>query len=281
MTKEIRSVIAKALTACLIAGAASAAHSASRDDFPTCYGMLGGSAEMKQAERELFVVIDQTLIFNLDLKRHVHNKVHEYLRPGDRITVLTFSAYAEGRYSQMPLTGKLDHTLSEEDRFNTGKTALRKFDQCMERQKAFVRGKVDQVLKTAFEEASTDLPKTELMGSLVNFGQGVISASQSPRKAVLLASDMMENSAVVSFYGNGGINNLDIDTTLSTTKKANLLSNMGNATVNVVGAGISGNQGYLSQTAMQNMQDFWTRYFEQSNATLAGWGQPQLFGPIQ
>lgn len=281
MTKEIRSVMAKVLTAWLIAGAASVAHTASRDDFPTCYGMLGGSAEMKQAERELFVVIDQTLIFNLDLKRHVHNKVHEYLQPGDRITVLTFSAYAEGRYAQMPLTGKLDHALSEDERFNTGKTALRKFDQCMDRQKTFVRGKVDQALKTAFEEASTDLPRTELMGSLVNFGQGVISASPSPRKTVLLISDMMENSAAVSFYGNGGINNLNIETALSKAKKANLFSNMGGATVNVVGAGISGNRGYLSHTAMRNMQTFWTGYFEQSEAMLVGWGQPQLFGPIQ
>lgn len=281
MKAGIRSVFGKALTACLIAGVTSVAHSASRDDFPTCYGMLGNSAEVKEAERELFVVVDQTLLFNLDLKRHVHNKVHEYLQPGDRVTVLTFSAYAEGRYAQMPLTGKIDHALDEDNRFDTGKTALRKFDQCMQRQKAFVRGKVDQVLKTAFEEASSDLPKTELMGSLVNFGQGVISASQSPKKTVLLVSDMMENSAAVSFYGNGGIGNLKLEKTLSKTKEANLFSNMSGSTVNVIGAGISGSQGYLSQTAMRNLQNFWTGYFERSDATLTGWGQPQLFGPIQ
>jgi hypothetical protein len=281
MITGIRSGIAKALTACLIAGAASVAHSASRDDFPTCYGLLGGSIEQQPAKRELFVVIDQTLEFNVDLKRHVHSKVHEYLQPGDRITVLTFSAYAEGRYAQMPLTGKLDHELDEDTRFDTGKTDLRKFDRCMERQKAFVRGTVDKTLKAAFAEASTDLPKTELMGSLVNFGEGVISTSQTPEKAVLLVSDMMENSEAVSFYGNGGIANLDVQQTLSKTKDAGLLSSMGGASVNVIGAGISGNDGYLSQTAMQNMQTFWKNYFEQSNAQLAGWGQPQLFAPIQ
>lgn len=281
MIAGIRSGIAKALTACLIAGAATVTHSASRDDFPTCYGLLGGAVEQRTADRELFVVIDQTLEFNVDLKRHVHNKVHEYLKPGDRITVLTFSAYAEGRYAQMPLTGKLDHELEEDTRFETGKTDLRKFDRCMERQKAFVRSTVDKTLKSAFAEASTDLPKTELMGSLVNFGQAVISTSKTPEKAILIVSDMMENSGAVSFYGNGGIANLDVQKTLSRTKEAGLISNMGGATVNVIGAGISGNDGYLSQTAMQNMQAFWSGYFKQSDAKLAGWGQPKLFAPIQ
>lgn len=281
MISTIRSWLVSTLTACLIAGATSVAHSASRDDFPTCYGMLGEAAQEQPAKRELFVVIDQTLVFNVDLKRHVHSKVHEYLKPGDRITVLTFSAYAEGRYAQMPLTGKIDHLLDEGTRFDTGKSDLRKFDRCIDRQQAFVKAKIDQILKSSFEQASSNLPKTELMGSLVNFGQGVINASQTPEKVVLIISDMMENSEAVSFYSNGGINNLNVEKALRQTEKAGLFSDMGGATVNVIGAGISGNDGYLSQTAMQKMQKFWTGYFEQSDAKLAGWGQPQLFSPVR
>jgi hypothetical protein len=281
MIDSIRSGSARMLAACLIAGAASAAHSASRDDFPTCYGMLGEEIQEQSAKRELFVVIDQTLEFSVDLKRHVHAKVHQYLQPGDRITVLTFSAYAKGRYAEMPLTGKLDYRLDEDTRFETGKTDLRKFDRCMERQQTFVKGKIDQTLVAAFEDASSDLPKTELMGSLVNFGQGVVSTSETPEKSVLLVSDMMENSEAVSFYRDGGIGNLDVEKTLSKTKEAGLFSNMGGAKINVIGAGISGNDGYLSQTAMRKMQTFWTGYFERSDAHLSGWGQPQLFGPIQ
>lgn len=280
MIRRVRSGWAKALAACLVAGSASVTHGASRDDIPTCYGILG-AGQQQPAARELFVVVDQTLEFNVDLKRHVHSKVHEYLQPGDRITLLTFSAYAEGRYAQMPLTGKLDHLLDEDTRFNTGKSDLRKFDRCMERQRAFVRSTVDQKLKEAFEEASSNLPKTELMGSLVNFGQGVISTSLAPEKAVLIVSDMMENSAAVSFYGSGGLANLDVENALSDTQEANLFSQMGGASVNVIGAGISGNEGYQSQTAMRNLQSFWTGYFERSDSSLTGWGQPQLFAPIQ
>ncbi|MBZ2169469.1 hypothetical protein [Marinobacter sp. F4216] len=281
MMPGIGAGLVRAFAACLLAGATSVVHGAGRDDFPTCYGVLGGMVQEQPAKRELFVVIDQTLEFNVDLKRHVHAKVHEYLQPGDRVSVLTFSAYAEGRYAQMPLTGKLDHPLDEDTRFETGKSDLRKFDRCMERQQAFVRAKVDETLKAAFAEASTDLPKTELMGSLFNFGHGVISASQTPEKTVLIVSDMMENSSAVSFYRNGGISNLNVDAALKQTEEAGLFSNLGGATVNVIGAGISGNDGYLSQTAMRKMQSFWRDYFEQSEARLAGWGQPELFGSIQ
>lgn len=280
MMAGIRQVIAKALATCLVAGAATAAHSDSRDDFPTCYSVLGVS-DQQPASRELFVVIDQTLEFNVDLKRHVHSKVHEYLQPGDRITVLTFSAYAEGRYSQMLLTGKLDHELDEGTRFGTSKTALRNFDRCMQRQRNFVRGTVDETLKTAFDDASSDLPKTELMGSLANFGHGAIDPSPAHEKSVLIVSDMMENSEAVSFYGNGGIGNLNVEAILAKTEEAGLLSQMGGASINIIGAGISGNGGYLSQTAMQNLQRFWSLYFEKSGAELFGWGQPQLFGSIR
>ena len=281
MMAGIRSGLVKGIAAYLIAGATSVAHGASRDDFPTCYGVLGGVAQEQPVNRELFVVIDQTLEFSVDLKRHVHAKVHEYLQPGDRITVLTFSAYAEGRYAQMPLTGKLDHLLDESTRFDTGKTNLRKFDRCMERQQAFVKAKVDETLKTAFSEASTNLPKTELMGSLFNFGHGVIGASQTSKKAVLIVSDMMENSSSVSFYRSGGVSNFNVEAALKQAEQAGLFSNLGGATVNVIGAGISGNEGYLSQTAMRKMQTFWRDYFIKSGARLTGWGQPELFGPIQ
>jgi hypothetical protein len=281
MIAGIKSGVARALAVVVIAGGASAAQSADRDDFPSCFGLLKGLSQQQQPNRELFVVIDQTLMFDVNLKRHVHTKVHEYLQAGDRITVLTFSAYAEGRYAEMPLTGMLDHSLNANTRFKIGKTDLRKFDRCIERQQAFVRRKVDETLKAAFDAASSELPKTELMGSLVNFGEGVISPSAANKKVVLLVSDMMENSDAVSFYGRGGIGNLNIEQTLQKTEQADLLSTMDGASINIIGAGISGSDGYLSQTAMQNMQSFWSRYFEKSGGQLTGWGQPQLFGGIQ
>jgi hypothetical protein len=274
-----KSCIWKALTITLLAGATSVAHAA-RDDFPTCYGLLGEQSP-KAEQRELFVVIDQTLKFEVDLKRHAHSKVHEYLQPGDRVTVLTFSAYAKGRYAQMPLTGQLDYQLDEDTRYNTGKPSLRKFDQCMQRQNAFVTRTIDQTMIKAFEEASTDLPKTELMGSLVNFAEGVISASQTPEKVILIVSDMMENSDSVSFYGSGGIASFDVEATLEKAEKANLISKLEGANVHVIGAGISGSDRYLSQTVMSKMQNFWAGYFERSGAELTGWGQPQLFSPLR
>lgn len=253
-----------------------------RDDFPSCYSVLGNEApESQDATRELFVIIDQTLTLNVDLKRHVHEKIHEYLSPGDRLTLLTFSAYAEGRYASMPLTGKIDHGLTEDQRYVIGSTKLRAFDACMSKQKAFVRQRIDASVKDAFEQASTELPKTELMGSLANFGNSIISHSDAQQKVVLIVSDMMENSEAISFYGRGGINHLDIQSSLTKARKQGLLSSFGGANINVVGAGISGNDGYLSQSTMRKMRNFWAAYFEQSGAELTGWGQPELFGGLR
>lgn len=270
----------KVLAIVLFAGITSIAHAA-RDDFPSCYGQLGNDQIPQTEQRELFVVIDQTLPFDVDLKRHAHAKVHEYLQPGDRITVLTFSAYAKGRYAQMPLTGQIDYQLDEDTRYNTGKPSLRKFDRCMQRQGNFVKATIDKVMIKAFEKASSDLPKTEIMGSLVNFGAGVISRSKAQEKVILVVSDMMENSDTVTFYGSRGVTHFDVKATLARAGKAGLFSDLAGANVHVIGAGISGNDHYLSQTMMSKMQTFWAGYFEKSGATLIGWGQPQLFSPIR
>ncbi len=272
----------RTLSIVVLAVSTSVATASPRDDFPSCYSMLGNQApEPKAPARELFVIIDQTLKLDVDLKRHSHQKIHEFLNPGDRFTLLTFSAYAEGRYASMPVTGKIDYALADDQRYVIGTKKLRAFDDCMARQKMFVRKRIDASMKEAFEQASTDLPKTELMGSLANFSNGVISQSAAERKVVLLVSDMMENSEAISFYGAGGINNLNVQSSLEKASKHGLLSNLGGASVNIVGAGISGNDGYLSQSTMRKMKDFWSGYFERSGGTLTGWGQPELFGALR
>ncbi|MGM0767900.1 MAG: hypothetical protein ACQEV6_07740 [Pseudomonadota bacterium] len=281
IARGLLKIAGRALPFTALALSTSLAIASPRDDFPSCYSVLGNEAPESQAPaRELFVIVDQTLTLNVDLKRHAHEKIHEYLTPGDRFTLLTFSAYAQGRYASMPLTGKIDHRLSDDQRYVIGSTKLRAFDSCMAKQKTFVRKRIDASVKEAFEQASTGLPKTELMGSLANFGNGIISQSDARQKVILIVSDMMENSEAISFYGRGGIKNLDIQSSLEKVRKHGLLSNLEGANVNIVGAGISGNDGYLSQSTMRKMKDFWAAYFEQSGARLTGWGQPELFGGL-
>ncbi|PAV25481.1 hypothetical protein CF392_10630 [Tamilnaduibacter salinus] len=227
------------------------------------------------------VIIDQTLEYDLNLKRHVHEKVLDFLDYGDRINVLTFSAYAEGRYDKLTLSGQLDQPLSEDARFDTNKVKLRKFEACMAKQRNFAVMKVNEALKSALEGGTTELPKTEILGALGNFSMSWFSMSPVEDKSVLIVSDMMENSEQISFYSNGGVKNLEPQSALMLVKDHGMLADFKGASVSVIGAGLSGKYGYLSAGTMRNLRDFWDGYFAKSNAELAGWGQPQLFTPIQ
>lgn len=281
MIRKLRKGIAAAASACLLVGATSVAYGQARDDFPTCYGMLGDTYQAKPAERELFVIVDQTLVYDLTLKRHVHDKVTKFIRPGDRITLLTFSAYAKGRYDQMTLTGQLDQLLTDDDRYNVNKTKLRKFDSCIGNQQSFALMKINQALKEALEGGSTELPRTELLGAMGNFSQSIFGNTSAGKRSILLVSDMMENSDQISFYKNGGVDNLDPEGTLRKVKNENLLANLNDASVNVIGAGLSGSKGYLSANTLTRMRTFWEGYIEASGGQLVGWGQPQLLVPLE
>jgi hypothetical protein len=122
------------------------------------------------------------------------------MSPGDRITLITFSAYAADRYASMSLTGQMDLPISNDERRQISIPKLKKFDSCMKLQQGFVHHTIDLKLKEAFDGASIDLPKTELTGSLANFGLNIIAKSAAKKKIVLIISDMLENSDVASFY---------------------------------------------------------------------------------
>lgn len=271
------------LGACLVAIVTlSSAQAETRDDFPSCYGLIQQpDLASKAPAHELFVIVDQTVPLNLSLKRSVHSKVHRFLQPGDRFTLLTFSAFAKDRYAAMPLTGKLDSALDEDTRYRTSIPKLKKFDHCMQQQKAYVAHTIDVKLKAALENANTKLPNTELAGSLARFGQTLISQSDAPKVTVLIVSDMLENSDAATFYAHGQIQSIDAEASMAAVDKAGLISDWHGATVYVIGAGLLPGDGYRSAQVLHSLKTFWKDYLQRSDAELAGWGQPDLMVDLQ
>ncbi|GAA3949571.1 hypothetical protein [Allohahella marinimesophila] len=251
-----------------------------RDDFPSCYTVLDKPRQAQASARELIVIIDQTVKLNVALKRHVHATVNGFLQPGDRFTLLTFSAYAQSHYASMPLSGATDVPLDEDTRYHTSLTSLRKFDRCMARQGKMVRRSIDQAIKTALDGADDSLPRTEVAASLAEFGDSVIAVSTAPRRVVLLVSDMLENSATASFYRNGELAELEVEAALTTTASAGALSNWREAEIYIIGAAYSPDGVYRTRPVLDSLRQFWTAYLEKSNARLLGWGQPELLAQI-
>lgn len=271
------------VSALIMAGVlSSSAQAARRDDFPSCYAILNRpDLAAKPARRELFVIVDQTVPLNRSLKRSVYRKVHRFLKAGDRLTLLTFSAFAKDRYAAMSLTGKLDYPLAKDVRYRTSIPALKKFDHCMQEQRHYVDHQVGEKLKAALDHASTNLPKTELAGSLAQFGRTLIGKSKAGHVDVLIVSDMLENSDVTSFYRHGHVKSIDAGDALKKIAGAGFISNWGNARVYVIGAGFAADRGYRGEDTLKSLEDFWRAYFQRSHARLAGWGQPELMTDLQ
>ena len=254
-----------------------------RDDFPSCYAGLQIAGQDSGPKRELFVIIDQTLHPGVDIKRSLHKQVHSFLQPGDRITVVRFSAYIAENYTDIVLAGQLDRTLDETERYDISKKVLKRFDACMGKQKAFIRKTVDTKLVETFGNRDLDIPRTELVGSLSTLSQ-IVSASEAERKVVLLFSDMLENSELSSFYQSGALRKINPEHELTKYQREGLLGDWGGADIYVMGAGTLPAEyanSYRSENRMRPIKAFWESYFTQSNSTLTGWGQPALLQSIR
>lgn len=251
-----------------------------RDDFPSCHGLLDVKTDQQKAQRELFIIVDQTLVFDLESKKKIHQKVHRFMTSGDRVTLITFSAYAADRYASMTLTGQMDLPIPDKERRQISIPKLKKFDNCMNKQKSFIHHTIDVKLKEAFDAASTDLPKTELTGTLANFGANIIAKSTAERKVVLIISDMLENSDVASFYSKGKVVSINVDKAMSKLQETKRLTDWDNADVYVAGAAyVTGGQ-YRGEKVLRNLRSFWESFFVASKANLKEWGQPELMSDI-
>lgn len=268
----------------LLASLSSLSFADERDDFPTCYKILGMQELDTTANRELFVLVDQTMVLDENLRRSIHQKIRRFLMPGDKITLMVFSAYVKDRYTDLLLTGQLDFMLQEKNRYNISKKRLKRFDHCMGKQKKYVNHSIDEKLNDAFDSASTNVPKTELAGNLARIGESLIALSNAHERVVLIVSDMLENSDMVTFYRNNRVMAINVKEALRKIQGKALVSDWGGARVYVVGAAYVSGEGqsaYRSEAVMKSIHEFWKGYFSVSNARLSGWGQPALLVDIK
>lgn len=260
----------------LFLGLITPAQATERDDFPSCYDMLGNDAPtVSAASRALFVIIDETVAVDESLKHAVVEKVLRFLRPGDEIIVARFAAYIGEHYTQLPLKGQWDPKLGEEARYDIAKRALFGFDACMEKQAHFVAQRVSTSILESFNN-DEEIPKTELIGNLSSLSE-VVAHNDAPHKTVLLFSDMLENSDLTTFYRQGSLRVIDPAAELAKLDASGIQADWGGAAIYVMGAGlVDKSSAYRSKQALSALRNFWAGYFQRSQASLQGWGEPML-----
>lgn len=273
-----------ALAGALALGAS--AHAGISNDVPSCYAANKIEFRKPQPDKEIFVLVDQTTIFDDKLKRSINENLWNNLAANTAFTVIRFSAFSQGRYTEVVSTGVIEPPLPDPARDSTSTKLLGKFDACMTAQLKFARDLAIKAVAASLSDASPDLAKSDIFAALKDAATRV-KASQAKERLVLLASDMLENSSVSSFYAPGNkVRKIDPAKELAAADKAGMIGEFGGASVHVIGAGLIAATGdakssYRDPQTLGALNEFWTRYLEKSGATLAQFGAPALLKPVQ
>lgn len=254
-----------------------------RNDVPSCTNDVPAEYYQLPNERELVILVDKTMAHSLDqgIKSELYQSVKRFIQPGDKIQLVEFSSFAQDSYTKVAFNGQLDTQLSDDHRSQIKKSVLKSLDKCLDKQHNFMLNKVGISLKAAFQPQEKPT-NTELIGTLSDISNQVLTHSTAKRKVVLLISDMLENSDITSFYKNNQTRVINPQQELDRVSTSQMFANFNQADIYVIGTGvIPGNQQYISAQKMNKLESFWKDYFKQSNATLRGFGKPMLLGDIR
>ncbi|WP_426195924.1 hypothetical protein [Massilia sp. DWR3-1-1] len=270
------------VAAALLCGSACAAV---EDAVPSCYDhKLGVTAAASSTE--LFILVDQTTLFDATLQQQVADNVRLFMGPGNAFSIMTFSAFSQGRYAQVVSAGNIEAAIGAGLRDDISKPLLNKFDACAKRQPQIAMQAIGTALRTAFAGANPDLAKSDVMASFKSMSSRVKNSPAS-RKIVLIASDMLENSSVSSFYDGKGmsVKNVDPAREIKLAADNDLFGDFGGARIYVIGAGLLSDDAkkgskYRDPKTMRSLINFWNQYFQKSNAAVVEIGQPALLNNI-
>lgn len=255
------------------------------DSIPSCYDSQLRAPAIPLT-KEIFILIDQTTLLDEQLKQSVANQVRPFLTAGNGFSILVFSAFIQGKYTQLLSSGQLDHPLPAALRNDVSKPRLSKFDQCMARQSALAAQTVGAALRTAFDASSGEIAKSDVLASLKDISAKV-RQSQASGKVVLLVSDMLENSSISSFYTSQSVRRINPERELKLASDSQLIGNFGDARIYVTGAGLLSGDARKSKAAYRDpktmlaLSSFWKSYFDKSKAQLIEFGQPALLNQVQ
>ncbi|OSQ40650.1 hypothetical protein [Thalassospira mesophila] len=230
--------------------------------------------------RDLYIVVDQTLIFDKNLQEDAYRKLQDFVTPGTAYHVVTFSANAAGRYASVLINAQVDTPLDNDTRYDISKKMLVQLDACQQKQALLAKKALGQALLKAFGGASTELPHTELMGNLANISRNLTGASDINDKYLVVISDMIENSDLLSFYKAGNLEKANTDAHFENYAQAGAIGDWQQAKVYVIGGGYAPDGSYWSSAQLKILRDFWTSYFERANARMMEFGTPSLLGNI-
>ncbi len=252
-----------------------------RNDVPSCYDALKITNPNSAIEKELFILVDQTTPLDKNMMMYTYKNMMKFIKNGYAVTIASFSANANGKYTDVAYAGTLESLLPDNAKHDIAKKVLRKYQGCMNGQYKFAKKKATKALVRVLKGANKKLPHSDIIKSLDDISKHIISPSKASSKVVLLVSDMIEHSSITTFYTKGNLKKINADKELAKVKSSGHLANFSGASVYVIGAGTIGKNGYRDAKTLKSLSTFWEKYFAMTNANLKAFGTPMLLEDIE
>lgn len=268
----------------------SAHAAAPQNQVPSCYAAnpkVGQKAA--DSQRWLYLVIDQTVVLDENLKSSLADIIKHNVQPGMGFSVYGFSAFSQGHYMSHLATGVLEETITDKKiRDDVSVPALQKFDACIKGQYGYGLKLALEAVGKALQASSADLAKSDVIFSLTEVSH-LVKENPVMNKQILLVSDMLENSTISSFYAKNVVRRIDAAKELKVVDSNNLFGDFAGAGVYVMGAGMMPEQKetqsksslYRDPKTLSALKNFWEGYFSRSNGNLKEFGSPELLSAIK
>lgn len=262
---------------------------ADQNDIPSCYAANKVKHYTASYNREVYVLVDQTVKLDKTLKKSVLMNLARLVQPGTRFVVTEFSAFSQGRYTQVLTRGVVEPPVPQEDVGDIVMTRLQSFRSCLKQQLTVGRKVAVAAAWKAMNSSESSLDHSDILMAL-NAVAPEIRNDKASQKVLFLVSDGLENSSVTSFYRHGVIRKLDVQRELGLVKKNDLMPKLGNVKVYVLGGAMlppskkgskAAVEGYRDPQTLMSLKHFWQQYFSQAGAQLAEFGEPALLQPAQ
>lgn len=254
----------------LSAQAAQAAQPAAVD----CYALLSLEKFKPAPSRELVILIDETTVFTPDLINTFTAKVGKTVQPGDRVSLIGFSAVSNKHHVKELASVDIDRMPEPAAERDLPVRRAGDLNQCVTLQKVTKGRAIETVLRAALKRASHTIPFSEIVGAFRDIG-GRLKASEAKTRVVIVATDGLQHSATLTFYDHKAIRLLDAEKEATSLRARGLLSDLGGARVYVFGGGLAPpDAGFRDQAELVALESFWRRYVKDSGGELVAFGKP-------
>nr|VFJ52810.1 MAG: hypothetical protein BECKFW1821B_GA0114236_101312 [Candidatus Kentron sp. FW]VFJ56919.1 MAG: hypothetical protein BECKFW1821A_GA0114235_106513 [Candidatus Kentron sp. FW] len=256
----------------------------------SCYDRISATPDQPAPERVLYVLVDQTTPWtekeyrkkqktinpvSKHIAGHISQLASNWPKRGDIVSIITFSAISQGRDVSEVLAVQADGLPPESAQDRWRQSQIRAFKACFRNQRLKARIAIRRGIRNVLEQADGSIRRSEILQSMHRFTTTHLKRYPNAEITLLIASDFLENSSVMSFYRKGNTFEIDDSASLEHTNQARLIPDFRGAKVFGVGLGL-GSDLFKSFKKTQSVADFWEGYFKHGKGNLIELGRPML-----